>query len=788
MAPAGVAQYGRPGRDTLEESRARDAAPQKEEREGARERLASNSLPTTTAIMLVRLLLVGGRDLCCRHSLTRQGAVSRPLRALLVARDLSSHARFSCFLRGSGSLAKLPPAVLLLLPRTLFPLGRVAALLAGPALVGLGAGFCRTATCQRAQSSELACAPPAVVKEPEFDWAVFWKFLRPQLLTLVAAIVCAFGAALLNVQIPLLLGKVVNVVAQHMHVVEYLQGMYRPALHLLGIYALQGLLTFGYILMLSRIGEEVASSMRKELFASLIKRDVAFFDVNRTGQLVNRLTSDIQEFKSSFKLVISQVGETRMLDWGRRLGRTGGAWFHCTYLCHVPCLFALPPPQGLRSITQTTGCFVSLYLISPKLTGLLVVVMPVLVGTGALIGSFLRQLSRRAQEQVAKATAVADEALGNVRTVRAFAMEDREVGQYAVEVDRSSQLNSSLGLGIALFQGLSNLALNCVVLGTIFLGGSLMAGEELTPGDLMSFLVSSQTVQRSMANMSILFGQVVRGMSAGARVFEFMTPLPETPYGGGERLACSALHGHLAFRNVSFRYPTRPGYQVLSNLSLSIPATKTVALVGQSGGGKSTVAALLERFYEPTEGCIFLDGHNLSTLDPTWLRRDVIGFINQEPVLFSTTIMENIRFGKPSASDAEVYAAAHLANADAFIRSFPEGYNTVVGERGVTLSGGQKQRVAIARALIKNPTVLILDEATSALDAESEQVVQEALDRAMAGRTVLVIAHRLSTVQGADLIVVLAKGRVAEAGTHAQLLQQGGIYAELVRRQTKDAA
>ncbi|KAH0627744.1 hypothetical protein JD844_003885 [Phrynosoma platyrhinos] len=658
-----------------------------------------------------------------------------------------SHVRLSCFLRAPGRLAKPSPAVLLLLPRRLRPLGRLAAALAGPALVGLGAGFCSRAFCHEAQKVEVVCVPPPVEKEPDFDWAMFWKFLRPQILALTAAVLFALGAALLNVQIPLLLGKMVNVVARHMRVADYLRAVRKPALRLLTIYGLQGVMTFGYILLLSWIGEKVANSMRKQLFASLIRQEVAFFDANQTGQLVNRLTADIQEFKSSFKLVIS---------------------------------------QGLRSLTQTVGCFVSLYLISPKLTGLLVVVMPFLVGTGAFIGASLRKLSRRAQEQVAKATAVADEALGNVRTVRAFAMETKEIQVYSAEVDHSSRLNMNLGMGIAFFQGLSNVALNCIVLGTIFAGGSLMAGAEITPGDLMSFLVSSQTVQRSMASMSILFGQVLRGMSAGARVFEFMTLTPEIPVCEKEQLACSMLSGRIEFQDVNFSYPTRPAAQVLRDFNLTIPANKTVAIVGQSGGGKSTVAALLERFYEPTDGAIFLDGRDICTLDPTWLRGEIIGFINQEPVLFSTTIMENIRFGKPCASDAEIIAAARLANADEFIRNFPDGYNTVVGERGVTLSGGQKQRVAIARALIKNPKVLILDEATSALDAESEHVVQEALDRAVAGRTVLVIAHRLSTVRDADLIVVLSKGRVAEAGTHTELLRKGGIYAELIRRQTKD--
>ncbi|NXR43084.1 ABCB8 protein, partial [Zosterops hypoxanthus] len=469
------------------------------------------------------------------------------------------------------------------------------------------------------------------------------------------------------------------------------------------------------------------------------RQEVAFFDATRTGQLVARLTSDVQEFKSSFKLVIS---------------------------------------QGLRSSTQTAGCFVSLYLLSPKLTGLLLVTLPVLVSAGAFIGAFLRSLSRQAQEQVAKATVVADEALGNVRTVRAFAMEEQQAGLFRAEVDRAGHLSEQLGLGIAAFQGLSNLALNGIVLGTIFVGGSLMAGDELSPGDLMSFLVASQTVQRS--------GQgsvVVRGLSAGARVFELLRLEPLVPLQGGISIPAHSLRGHICFNHVSFSYPTRPGYRVLEDFSLTLPPCQTVAIVGPSGGGKSTVAALLERFYEPTAGTITLDGHDIASLDPSWLRGQVIGFISQEPVLFGTTIMENIRFGKPGASDAEVFEAARLANADGFIRTFPEGYNTIVGERGTALSGGQKQRIAIARALLKDPAVLILDEATSALDARAERAVQEALDRAAAGRTVLLIAHRLSTIRAAHLIAVLAQGRVAEAGTHEQLLRQGGLYAELIRRQ-----
>ncbi|KAG9276103.1 ATP-binding cassette sub-family B member 8, mitochondrial [Astyanax mexicanus] len=620
-------------------------------------------------------------------------------------------------------------------------------LFVGPAALTVTARLLGSvAYCQADFNNNLPPESHAKEKVPEFSWAVLWEFVRPQILALIGAIILAFGAAALNIQIPLMLGDLVNVVAQHLreHAGNYMRDIRAPALKLLGLYGLQGLLTTGYIILLSRVGERVAADMRKTLFSSLLRQDVAFFDANKIGQLVNRLTADIQEFKSSFKLVIS---------------------------------------QGLRSVTQTVGCFVSLYIISPKLTGLTVVILPCLVGAGAIIGSFLRRLSRKAQEQISKATGVADEALGNVRTVRAFSMEDRELEMYATEVDKSAAMNEALGTGIAVFQGLSNIVLNCIVLGTIFAGGSLMAHNDMSPGDLMSFLVASQTVQRSLASISILFGQMVRGISAGARVFEYLALEPTIPLIGGGRIPHKSLSGRVDFMNINFSYPTRPGNQVLKNFSLTLPPRKTVAIVGESGGGKSTVAALLERFYDPGNGVIMLDGLDIRTLDPSWLRGDVIGFISQEPVLFGTSVMENIRFGKPSATDAEVVAAAKQANAHNFIIGFTEGYSTVVGERGVTLSGGQKQRIAIARALIKNPSILILDEATSALDAESERVVQEALDRATTGRTVLIIAHRLSTIQGADIICVMSNGKVVETGTHLELLSKGGLYAELIRRQ-----
>uniref|UniRef100_UPI00398EC295 mitochondrial potassium channel ATP-binding subunit n=1 Tax=Pristiophorus japonicus TaxID=55135 RepID=UPI00398EC295 len=624
-------------------------------------------------------------------------------------------------------------------------------LVATPGLITLGLRLhSSVAHCEEEEGEDHICKTQNNKQHnPEFNWKELWKFVRPELSSLIWAIIFACGTALLNTQIPLLLGDLMNAIVQCLRTDPacYLTSMKVPGAKLLVVYSLQGFLTACYIIILSRLGERVAANMRKELFTTLLRQDVAFFDATRTGLLVSRLTNDIQEFKSSFKLVVS---------------------------------------QGLRSAAQTIGCLVSLYFVSPKLTELMCVVMPVLIGTGAYMGSYLRRLSRKAQEQVAKATCVADEALGNIRTVKAFAMEDLEIEFFSEEVDKSSNMNQILGFGIGIFQGLSNFTLNCIVLGTICISGSLMAREQLRAGDMMSFLVATQTVQRSLANISITFGQIIRGMSSGSRVLELMTLEPQIPMKGGLQIPLHALVGRVQFHDVMFSYPTRPGHVVLQNFNLTLPASKMVAIVGQSGTGKSTVASLLERFYDPISGVITLDGYDLRTLDPNWLRSRIVGYISQEPVLFGSTIKENIRFAKPDASDEEVYEAARQANADGFIESFPDGYMTIVGERGVTLSGGQKQRIAIARALIKNPCILVLDEATSALDAESESVVQEALDHIQKGRTVLVIAHRLSTIKGADIICVLANGRVKEVGTHAELLQRGGLYAELVRRQTSE--
>jgi len=663
-----------------------------------------------------------------------------------IRRDLKDHTvrNFNQTTKSGNSLSKSQPALI----------GR--SKIGGSLLLGCITSKCiyihnNKALCEGLDSSSRVLSEKDnVAPEPQFDWNKFWELLKPHWWYLVIAVSSAFVVAILNIEIPRVLGSTINVVTNFLTVDSsgtnhsYWEELKIPATKLCGLYLAQSVFTFIYIHTLSCVGERIATQLRHDLFSSIIKQDVSFFDHHRTGELVNRLTTDVQDFKSSFKLCLS---------------------------------------QGLRSITQTIGCAVSLYLISPSLTLYMAGIVPTIIGVGSFLGAFLRGQSRMAQAQISRSTAVCDEALSNIRTVRAFAMEEQEVELYTNELEKARVMQENLGTGIGLFQGGANLFLNGVVLGTVGLGGSLISTGQIKAGDLMAFLVATQTIQRSLAQLSLLFGQYVRGTSAGARVFEFCNLTPSIPLYGGKKIPFHSLFGDVEFRNVQFSYPTRADQIILNDFNLKLPAGKVVALVGSSGGGKSTIAALLERFYDVQGGSITIDGYDIRSLDPTWLRGRAIGFINQEPILFATSIMENIRYGKPSATDEEVREVARLANADGFIQKFPQSYQTVVGERGVTISGGQKQRIAIARAILKNPSILILDEATSALDAESEKVVQEALNKVAAGRTVLIVAHRLSTIQNADIIAVVANGTIAEVGTHQTLMNQRGHYYRLIRQQ-----
>lgn len=558
------------------------------------------------------------------------------------------------------------------------------------------------------------------------------------------------AVAYFNIKIPNLLGTLVNTLSKHAGIggkkdgTDFLSDMKKPAINLLSMYVLQSAFTFVYILLLSQIGEQMATTLRQDLFKQIVIQDLTFFDENRTGELVNRLTADVQDFKSCFKQCIS---------------------------------------QGLRSVAQLIGGGVSLFMISSQLATIALISVPVAVLTLSIIGQGLRGLSKRAQAQSERATSVCEEALSNIRTVRSSACEYSEMDLFDRETEKSAELAQQLGYGIAVFQSITNFLLNGMVLTTLYLGGHLMSTDTLSPGQLMAFLVASQSVQRSLSQGSVLLGSFIRGMTAGSRVFEYLSIEPKISLMKGLIIPDEHLKGEIKFENVTFTYPCRPNQVVLKDFSLTLRPGQTVALVGSSGSGKSTVAALLERFYEPDQGSITIDGHKLDEISPFWLRSELIGFIEQQPILFATTILENIRYGRPDATVDEVYDVSKQSQSHNFVTELPEAYNTNVGERGTQLSGGQRQRIAIARALLKKPIILILDEATSALDAGSEAIVQKALDSAIVNRTTLVIAHRLSTIRNADLIVVLDQGRIAEKGTHNELMKKKGLYFELVRQQ-----
>ncbi len=425
-------------------------------------------------------------------------------------------------------------------------------------------------------------------------------------------------------------------------------------------------------------------------------------------------------------------------------------------------------------------------MISPHLAVFALISVPTAVLIGSSLGKKLRELSKRSQAQSERAAEVCQEAFANIRTVKASACESEEMELFQREISESARLSEELGVGIAVFQALTNLFLNCMVLSTIYFGGHLMAKDSMTPGQLMAFMVASQGVQRSLSQGSILLGTLIRGLSSGTRVFDYLKIQPKIDLVDGLVIPDDKLKGEIRFENVSFTYPNRPDQVVLRNFSLTLKPGQTVALVGASGSGKSTVAALLERFYEPSSGKIYIDGVELSEISPVWLRSEVIGLIEQQPILFSTTIYKNIRYGRPNATEEEVLEASKFSQSHSFVSDLPGGYQTQVGERGGQLSGGQRQRIAIARALLKKPIILILDEATSALDAQSESIVQKALDDAIVDRTTLVIAHRLSTIQNADLIVVLNHGRIVETGNHQNLMMKKGYYYDLVRQQQQE--
>ncbi|NHT78009.1 ATP-binding cassette domain-containing protein [Rhizobiaceae bacterium CRRU44] len=491
------------------------------------------------------------------------------------------------------------------------------------------------------------------------------------------------------------------------------------------------------------LGERVVADIRREVFDHITRLSPAFFDVNQSGEIVSRLTADTTQIKSA-------VGATASV--------------------------------ALRNIILCLGAIAMMVYTSPKLSSLVLMAIPVIVFPLVAFGRNVRRRSREAQDRLAGASAYASEAIGAIRTVQAFNGEATAMARYGSTVEDAYRAARG---AITARSALTAFAITMIfgsVVAVLWFGAQDVLAGTISPGTLGQFLLYSVFAAGSLGALSEVWGELSQAAGAAERLSELLQEQPAITEPAHAKVLPQPAIGRVAFETVHFAYPTRPLEKSLKALSFAVEPGQTVAIVGSSGTGKSTLFSLLLRFYDPDSGVIRLDGIDIRDLAPRGLRGRV-AIVPQDVTIFAATIHENIAFGTPGATRAAVEAAASAAQANTFIRAMPDGYDTPVGERGITLSGGQRQRIAIARAILKDAPVLLLDEATSALDAESETLVQTALDGLMRTRTTLVIAHRLATVLKADRILVMDQGRIVEDGTHASLVRQGGLYARLARLQ-----
>ncbi|MDZ5454136.1 ABC transporter transmembrane domain-containing protein [Labrys sp. ZIDIC5] len=496
------------------------------------------------------------------------------------------------------------------------------------------------------------------------------------------------------------------------------------------------------------LGERVVADIRTAVFAHLTQLSPLFFDTVKTGEVLSRLTADTTQIKAAFGSSAS---------------------------------------VALRNLFLFAGAVVMMVWTSPKLSALVLIAIPLIVLPLVAFGRSVRTRSRKAQDTLANASAYASEIIGAMRVVQAFTAERLAIGRFSGEVENAYQAAATSTRSRAVLTAIALFLVFASVVGVLWLGAHDVVAGTMTAGTLSQFVLYAVFGAGALSELGQVWAEIVQAAGAAERLGELLGERPAISAPARPLALPEPARGAVAFEGVTFAYPTQPDKPVLHDVDLAVRAGETVAIVGPSGAGKSTLFQLLLRYYDPQFGHVRLDGVALPQTDPKRVRQR-IAVVAQDPVVFAATARDNIRFGRPDASDAEVEEAARLAAADSFIRAMPQGYDTPIGERGVTLSGGQRQRIAIARAILKDAPVLLLDEATSALDSESEKAVQAALDGLMTERTTLVIAHRLATVQAADRIIVLDDGRIVEEGTHEALVARGGLYARLAQLQFRDAA
>ncbi|HLM40541.1 MAG TPA: ABC transporter transmembrane domain-containing protein [Microvirga sp.] len=559
---------------------------------------------------------------------------------------------------------------------------------------------------------------------------------RGRIAAALAALMVASGATLV---VPIAVRRVVDFGFSDQGR-DYIDAYFALLMVVVGVLAMASALRYYLVITL---GERVVADVRSAVFRHLTSLDPAFFDRTRSGEIVSRLTADTTQVKAAFGVTIS---------------------------------------IALRNVFLFLGAVTLMIVTSPKLSALVLLAIPVIVLPLVFSGRAVRRRSRAAQDRLADASAYAAEAVGAVRTMQAFGMESLTASRFAAAAEEAFEASRLSTTMRALLTGTGIFLVSASVVAVLWYGAQDVLAGAMTGGRLSQFVLYAVFAASSLGQLSEVYGELSQAAGAAERLGEILEarpavqaprdpmPLPEPPL------------GTVAFEDVHFAYPARSDRPALHGLSFSVASGERVAIVGPSGAGKSTVLQLLLRFYDPQGGAIRVDGVPVPAADPFALRARM-ALVPQDPTIFAASVMDNIRYGRPDATEEEVRRAAVLASADGFIQALPQGYASMIGERGVTLSGGQRQRLAIARAILKDAPILLLDEATSALDAESERKVQTALDRLMEGRTTLVIAHRLATVRSADRILVMDGGRIVEEGAHEALLAQGGLYARLARLQ-----
>jgi len=507
---------------------------------------------------------------------------------------------------------------------------------------------------------------------------------------------------------------------------------------LIGIFLVIALTSFFRIYLFGIVTQKSLALLRTETYKHLISSPMSFFSRKRVGELNSRITNDITLLEETFSTTIAEI---------------------------------------IRQMITIPVALFFLIFISFRLTVFMIAVIPVVALIGIFFGKYIKKLSKHAQDDIATANGVLDETLHGIASVKAYANEFFEIARYKKNIDSSVHTSIKNAKWRGAFIALIMFAAGSAIVSIIWYGLHMVQMGEITIGGLLQFAIYSALLGVSLGGSAELFAKLQKSIGATEHLMDILEETTENvSLEPSERIS---IKGNISFNNITFSYPSRRDIEVIKDISFNVETGKQIAFVGPSGAGKSTIAALLYRFYNPESGAITIDGKNINDYQLSEIRNEM-AMVPQEVILFGGSIKENIEYGKPGATEDEIFEAAKQANALEFIESFPEKFETLVGDRGIQLSGGQKQRIAIARAILKDPSILVLDEATSALDSESERLVQEALDRLMKGRTSLVIAHRLSTIKNADNIIVLDHGKIKETGTHAELIQlENGIYKNL---------